>query len=72
MSKPRDSVTMYNPKVFYDTRMLPCGCHVPWEPQWFENLRRIGLEGAKPGEEPMTEEGVLRELAEKHVCPLKS
>lgn len=69
---PRDTVTMYDPKVVYETRSLPCGCKLPWDPQWFDRLRKIGLESAEPGEKPMTEMGVLAELTEKHVCPLKS
>jgi hypothetical protein len=54
---------------FTEKRALPCGCEIEWDPVAFERMRKVGAEAAEPGEEVMTEEGVLRLLGERHVCP---
>lgn len=52
---------------FTETRTLPCGCVIDWDPERFEHMRKVGLEHAEPGEEPLSEERVLRNWS--HVCP---
>lgn len=46
-----------------ETRTLPCGCVLPWNPKWFEKLQEVG-----PGE-PIDEKGVFQILMQYHVCP---
>lgn len=50
-------------------RALPCGCEIPWDMAWFEAMKKMGQQAAEPGEKPMTEKGVLKDLARHHVCP---
>ncbi len=54
---------------YVETRTLRCGCEIFWDPQWFGALRRVGEADKGPGEEVLTEAGVLEELFKQHVCP---
>ena len=53
-----------------ETRQLPCGCNIPWDSQWFEALRKLGKDGSEPGEQAMTEAGILEDLAKRHKCSI--